>query len=63
MCYWNAEGHIDEGAIGEPRSNPAQSETLCMRACNAHGNWEILCSTRGAILRVRADNLKGVLRR
>ena len=34
----DAEGHIDEGANGQPRSSPARSETRCMRARSAHGN-------------------------
>ena len=59
----DAEGHIDEGATGEPRSSPARSETLSMRASNAHGNWEILWSARGEILRVRAVNLQRARRR
>jgi len=59
----DAEGHIDEGAIGEPRSSPARSETLCMRARSAHGNWEILRSARGVIPRARAVNPQGTRRR
>ncbi len=50
----DAEGHIDEGVHGEPRSSPARSETLCMRASSAHGNWEIPrpasdCAPRSAL--------------
>ena len=59
----DAEGHIDEGATGEPGSSPARSETLCMRARSAHGNWEILWAAWGEIPRVRAVNLQGAMRR
>lgn len=59
----DAEGHIDEGANGEPGSSPARSETLGMRGRSAHGNWEILWSARGAIPRVRAVNPEGARRR
>ena len=58
----DAEGHIDEGAIGEPRSSPARSETHRMRARSAHGNWEILWAAWGEIPRVRAVNPQGVRR-
>ena len=59
----DAEGNIDEGTTGEPGSSPARSETLCMRARSAHGNWEILWSARGAIPRVRVVNPRGARRR
>ena len=59
----DAEDHIGEGATGEPRPSPARSETLCMRARSAYGNWEIPWSTRGEIRRVRAVNLQGARRR
>src|SRR5689334_795628 len=36
-----AEGHTGDGVIGEPFSDPAQSETLCMRGNSLCGNREI----------------------
>ena len=36
-----AEGHTEVGVIGEPSSDPAQSETLCMRGNSSHGKREI----------------------
>lgn len=36
-----AEGHTGTGVIGEPATDPAQSETLCMRENSSHGNREI----------------------
>ena len=36
-----AGGHIEVGALGEPSSDPAQSETLCMRGNSSHGKREI----------------------
>ena len=32
-----AEGHIEGGALGEPSSDPAQSETLRMRGNSSYG--------------------------
>ena len=36
-----AEGNTGIGVTGEPISDPAQSETLCMRENSPHGNREI----------------------
>src|SRR5262245_34676878 len=36
-----AEGHTVTGVMGEPITDPAQSETLCMRENSSHGNREI----------------------
>jgi RNA-directed DNA polymerase len=36
-----AEGHIEDGVIGKPFSDPAQSETLCTRGNSSHGKREI----------------------
>src|SRR5262249_52063087 len=36
-----AEGNIGAGVTGEPVTDPAQSETLCMRGNSSHGNREI----------------------
>jgi RNA-directed DNA polymerase len=36
-----AEGHTEVGAIGEPSSDPAQSETLGTRGNSPHGKREI----------------------
>src|SRR5262245_43116636 len=36
-----AEGNTGIGASGEPVTDPAQSETLCMRGNSSHGNREI----------------------
>ena len=36
-----AEGYTEVGAIGKPSSDPAQSETLCMRGNSSHGKREI----------------------
>ena len=36
-----AEGHIEAGALGEPSSDPAQSETLRMRGNSSYGKREI----------------------
>src|SRR5215831_9167223 len=37
----DAEGHIAGGVMGEPSSDPAQSETLCTRGNSPHGKREI----------------------
>jgi RNA-directed DNA polymerase len=37
----DAEGNIEGGVIGEPPSNPAQSETLRTRGNSSHGKREI----------------------
>jgi RNA-directed DNA polymerase len=37
----DAEGHTEGGAMGEPLSDPAQSETLCTRGNSPHGKREI----------------------
>ena len=39
--FMEAEGHIEGGATREPASDPAQSETLCMRRSSSPGNREI----------------------
>ena len=36
-----AEGHIEVGALGEPSSDPAQSETLRMRGNSSYGKREV----------------------
>ncbi|CAN5290055.1 group II intron reverse transcriptase/maturase [soil metagenome] len=36
-----AEGHTEVGVMGEPSSDPAQSQTLSMRGNSLHGNREI----------------------
>jgi RNA-directed DNA polymerase len=36
-----AEGHTGIGVIGEPVTDPAQSETLCMRGHSSRGNREV----------------------
>src|SRR5262249_19822972 len=36
-----AEGHTEGGDIGQPSSDPAQSETLCTRGNSLHGKREI----------------------
>src|SRR5215469_15160477 len=36
-----AEGHTGIGVIGEPVTDPAQSETLCMRGNSSRGNREV----------------------
>ena len=36
-----AEGNTEGGVIGEPPSDPAQSETLCTRGNSSHGKREI----------------------
>jgi len=38
---FEAEGHTGGGVMGEPFSDPAQSETLCMRGNSLCGNREI----------------------
>ena len=40
-----AEGHTGIDAIGKPISDPAQSQTLCMRGHSSHGNREIPTSS------------------
>ena len=40
-----AEGHTEGGVIGEPPSDPAQSETLSMRGNSLHGNREVPVSS------------------
>src|SRR5262249_56457268 len=35
------EGYTESGAIGQPTSDPAQSETLCTRGNSPHGKREI----------------------
>src|SRR4051794_6986739 len=47
MLLCEAEGHPGGGAPGEPLSDPAQSETLCMRDNSSHGNREIPSSSAG----------------
>src|SRR6478752_6153886 len=37
----DAEGHTEGDVIGEPSSDPAQSETLCTRGNSSHGKREI----------------------
>src|SRR3954453_11534281 len=37
----DAEGNTEGGAMGEPPSDPAQSETLCTRGNSPHGKREI----------------------
>jgi Reverse transcriptase (RNA-dependent DNA polymerase) len=37
----DAEGNTEGGVIGEPPSDPAQSETLCTRGNSSHGKREI----------------------
>ena len=37
----DAEGNTEGGVIGEPSSDPAQSETLCTRGNSSHGKREI----------------------
>ena len=37
----DAEGHIEGGGMGEPSSDPAQSETLGTRGNSSHGKREI----------------------
>ena len=37
----DAEGNIAGGVIGEPSTDPAQSETLCTRGNSSHGKREI----------------------
>ena len=39
--FSEAEGHTEVGAIGQPSSDPAQSETPCMRGTSSHGRREI----------------------
>ena len=41
----DAEGHTGIDATGEPISDPAQSQTLCMRGLSSHGNREIPTSS------------------
>jgi hypothetical protein len=36
-----AEGHTEGDVMGESSSDPAQSETLCMRGNSSHGKREI----------------------
>src|SRR6516165_3170207 len=36
-----AEGHTEGGVMGQPTSDPAQSETLCTRGNSSHGKREI----------------------
>lgn len=47
MLLNEAEGHIGGGVTGEPSSDPAQSETLCMRGNSSHGNREVPSSSAG----------------
>ena len=44
-----AEGNTDGGVIGEPLSDPAQSETLHTRGNSLHGNREIPASPASGI--------------
>src|SRR6516162_11959875 len=41
MRLSDAEGHTEGGDLGKPSSDPAQSETLCMRGNSPHGKLEI----------------------
>jgi hypothetical protein len=41
MRLSDAEGHTEGGATGKSPSDPAQSETLCMRGNSSHGKREI----------------------
>ena len=41
MRLSDAEGHTGGGDIGKPPSDPAQSNTLCMRGNSPHGKREI----------------------
>jgi RNA-directed DNA polymerase len=44
----NAEGHTDSGVIGEPGSDPTQSETLRTRGNSLHGNREVPSPSAGS---------------
>ena len=41
MRLSDAEGHTEGGDLGKPSSDPAQSETLCLRGDSSHGKREI----------------------
>jgi RNA-directed DNA polymerase len=44
----NAEGNTDSGVIGEPGSDPTQSETLRTRGNSLHGNREVPSPSAGS---------------
>jgi RNA-directed DNA polymerase len=54
-----AEGHTEVGVIGEPSSDPAQSETLCMRGNSSHGKREIPQVPTGLVPRGRSGKAIG----
>ena len=54
-----AEGHTEVGVIGEPSSDPAQSETLCMRGNSSDGKREIPQVPTGLVPRGRSGKAIG----
>ena len=54
-----AEGHTEVGAIGKPSSDPAQSETLCMRGNSSDGKREIPQVPTGLVPRGRSGKAIG----
>ena len=54
-----AEGHTEDGAIGEPSPDPAQSETLCMRGNSSPGKREIPQAPTGLVPRGRSGKAIG----
>ena len=54
-----AEGHTEVGAIGKPSSDPAQSETLCLRGDSSHGKREIPQVPTGLVPRGRSGKAIG----
>lgn len=50
MLLSEAEDKTGMGVRGEPMSDPAQSETLCMWRSFLTGTWEISCVSRSGIL-------------
>ena len=55
----DAEGNTEGGVIGEPSSDPAQSETLCMRGNSSPGKREIPQAPTGLVPRGRSGKAIG----
>ena len=54
-----AEGNIEGGVIGKPTSDPAQSETRCMRGNSTRGKREIPQLPTGLVPRGRPGKVIG----
>jgi hypothetical protein len=57
--FSEVEGHTEVGVLGEPPSDPAQSETLCMRGNSSGGKREIPQVPTGLVPRGRSGKAIG----